>query len=115
MAWTTSKTNWSYTYIDGNYSGDFFDYHDYNRIKNNLLYLANKFSISVSVLSSEDKGAADIMYNDEWNAVEDAVYRMDQKKGNKDFVKKTYYANGLFPDANELNKVENKMLELYNL
>lgn len=40
MAWETPKTDWyGETDSDGVYSGDRFDYRDFNRIKNNLQYL----------------------------------------------------------------------------
>ena len=40
MAWTTPKTNWKITY-DSNeeYTGDFFNVEDYNRIKQNIEFL----------------------------------------------------------------------------
>ena len=38
--WIEPKTDWSAQYSDtGRFIGDFFNITDYNRIKNNLLYL----------------------------------------------------------------------------
>lgn len=43
MAWQTPKTDWSVHYDDkGNYTGDFFNASDFNRIGENLSYLADE-------------------------------------------------------------------------
>ena len=40
MAWTAPKTDWKVTYgPDGEYTGDFFNVEDYDRIKQNIEYL----------------------------------------------------------------------------
>ena len=40
MAWTAPKTDWKVTYgPDGEYTGDFFNVDDYDRIKQNIEYL----------------------------------------------------------------------------
>lgn len=40
MAWTAPKTDWKVTYgPDGEYTGDFFNVEDYDRVKQNIEYL----------------------------------------------------------------------------
>lgn len=39
MAWTEPKTNWTVGTSTTTYNGDRFTYRDFNRIKNNVLYL----------------------------------------------------------------------------
>ena len=40
MAWVTPKTDWQASYDEnGNYTGDYFNIEDYNRIIGNLTYL----------------------------------------------------------------------------
>ena len=39
MAWQTPKTDWYGKVIEGVYVGDRFNAVDYNRIKNNLIYI----------------------------------------------------------------------------
>ena len=48
MAWSTPKTNW-YGVLsqDGDYTGDFFNYTDFNRIRNNLVWLKQNYSGTV--------------------------------------------------------------------
>ena len=39
MAWQTPKTDWyGSVSSDGTYIGDYFNYNDFNRIKNNLIF-----------------------------------------------------------------------------
>lgn len=43
MAWMQPKMDWESSYDSaGNYTGDYFNFTDYNRIKNNLTELRNK-------------------------------------------------------------------------
>ena len=128
MAWITPKTDWKAEYDPiGQYMGDYFNIEDYNRIKNNLLYLrelATELFYGVPVIEvGVDKhypvaGNPDFnndnYFADEINLIEDALQSLEDfinlfNHGNK----QTFYANGAFIGYAELNRIESAELELY--
>lgn len=128
MAWITPKTNWKASYDGaGEYLEDFFNIEDYNRIKNNLLYLkdvANElFGNMPNVTVGQDKhypiaGSPDFdndnFFADEINAIEDGLDAIDTAIGLFEHGdKQTFYENGRFIDYNELNRIESAELELH--
>ena len=130
LVWITPKTDWSAQYSDtGLFVGDFFNVTDYNRIKNNLLYLrelATQLIYGVpEIVVGEDKHLPnnadpdfdnDNFFADEFNLIEDALETLDEAIGWVDFgEKQTFYDNGRFIDAEELNRIESASLELYDL
>ena len=130
MAWETPKTDWSAQYSDtGLFIGDFFNVDDYNRIKNNLLYireLATQLMLDVPVvIVGADKHYPDgnnpdfdndHFFADEINLIEDGLEALDLKMGFVDFgEKQTFYENGRFIDAEELNRIERAELKMYDL
>ena len=130
MAWITPKTNWSAQYSDtGLFIGDFFNVSDYNRIKNNLLYLrelATQLMLDVPVIivgadkhypsSNSPDFDNDHFFADEINLIEDGLEALDKKMPFVDFGnKQTFYENGRFIDADELNRIESAELKMYNL
>lgn len=122
MAWETPKTDWSAQYSDtGLFMGDFFNIQDYNRIKNNLLYLrelATQLMHNVPKITvGDDKESYDeYFYADEINMIEDALETIDLFIGWVDFGnKQTFYDNGKFIDSAELNRIESAELQLYDL
>ena len=78
----------SYTHLDvykrqGVYTGDYFNAVDFNRIKNNLIYLRNLAvslyeSFSIGAVS-EDKTPADYFYAEEINQLEQNLIIINQK------------------------------------
>lgn len=130
VTWEEPKTDWSATYNDsGLFIGDFFNVTDYNRIKNNLLYLrelATELMINVpKIVVGEDKHLPDnenpdidndYFYADEINLIEDGLKSLDERFTFVDFGdKQTFYDNGKFIDAAELNRIEKAELKMYNL
>lgn len=130
LVWETPKTDWSAEYSDtGLFVGDFFNVTDYNRIKNNLLYLrelAAKLIYGMPHITvGEDKHLPDNahpdfdndnFFADELNLIEDALETLDNAIGWVDFgQKQVFYENGRFIDADELNRIEGAELTLYNL
>lgn len=122
MAWETPKTDWSAQYSDtGLFIGDFFNIGDYNRIKNNLLYLrelATQLMHGVpKIVVGEDKESyEEYFYADEINLIEDALEIIDNFIDWVDFGdKQVFYDNGRFIDADELNRIESAELKLYDL
>lgn len=120
MAWMKPKTDWESSYdSSGNYTGDYFNFTDYNRIKNNLTELRNKAVLlypefSLSSMGA-DKAAGDYLYADEINALEDNLDAICKNTlpalGG---VKKTYYENTATINYVELNRIEQCCLNLYN-
>lgn len=130
VTWITPKTDWSAEYDDtGLFIGDFFNVTDYNRIKNNLLYLrelATELVYGVPHITvGEDKHLPDNahpdfdndnFFADEFNLIEDGLEAIDNAIGWIDFgEKQTFYDNGSFIDANELNRIEGAQLRLYEI
>lgn len=130
MAWITPKTDWTNEYDEeGHFTGDFFSYTDYNRIKNNLAILHDMavqmfYPIEAPELG-EDKHQYDPahpdydndnFFADEFNAIEDGLQAIDDAIPFIDFgVKQTFMDNGRFIDYIELNRIESAELRLYGL
>lgn len=119
MAWQTPKTDWYGEVIEGVYVGDRFNAVDYNRIKNNLIYLRDLAitvyeSFNIETVSN-DKTTADFFYADEINAMErnlDTINNNTLKRNYGTTV--TFSANGNTPVYTELNRLESAILDLYD-
>lgn len=128
--WTEPKIDWEVaTDEDGNYQGDFFNVSDYNRIKNNLLYLrelANRIYPPATRIEDlgEDKAEAvagepltesNVYFADEFNAIEDCLEALkEQSQDLRIGDKMTFSDNGLFIGPDELNRIERAELNYYN-
>lgn len=109
--WTTPKTDWV--------SSDYFNVADYNRIKENVLYLtelANElfsgFSPS-SVVPTADKTVSDWYFATEFNGFEQRVRELYSFTMSKTWSARTFSANGAFINYSELNRLESAELDLY--
>ena len=110
--WTEPKTNWVST--------DYFNYTDYNRIKNNSAYLRNLaltlyLDFPYEDMGDDKSGYDDFPYADEFNAMENNLESMK----NSTFAfyntdKKQWYANQPTPNYENLNRIESACLKLYN-
>lgn len=122
LEWIEPKTDWSAEYSDtGLFLGDFFNITDYNRIKNNLLYLRElathlMYGVPEITVGEDKESYEEYFFADEINLIEDGLKTLDDFIGWVDFGdKQTFYDNGRFIDADELNRIESAELELYNL
>lgn len=120
MAWQTPKTDWSSSVDDeGNYTGDYFNASDFNRIKNNLKYLYNLAielypSFNTPLLGA-DKTTSDYFYADEINQFEETLDKINSNTLKRPYgMSTTYVENGTIIDYGELNRIEKAMLDLYN-
>lgn len=113
MAWITPKTDWDRT--------DVFAYTDYNRIRNNLLYindmLNERYPESAQPL---DLGVALVYasnyYPSQFNAFEEALESFTRVGVNVNIgSKKVFYGNRDFIDFQELNRLERCCIRWYNL
>lgn len=119
--WTTPKTDWygGTDPVTGLYTGDRFNATDYNRIKNNLIYLRDlaikmyeEFSIEVV---GNDKTTADFFFADEINTMERNLDTINQHTINRPYgTRVTFTANGNTPVYTELNRLESAILDLYD-
>ena len=119
MAWQTPKTDWYGKVIEGVYVGDRFNAVDYNRIKNNLIYLRDLAitvydSFNIETVSN-DKTTADFFYADEINAMERNLDTINNNTLKRNYgTRVTFSANGNTPVYTELNRLESAILDLYD-
>lgn len=110
--WITPKINWIY--------GEGFDHIDYNRIRNNLLFLCEKANkIYPPEIELPDLGAEktrdSYFYADEFNAFEEVLERLkDQVQDLGIGEKQIFYPLGKFIGYEERNRIEKACLLYYN-
>ena len=121
MAWTAPKTNWMATYdSSGEYTGDYFSYVDFNRIRNNLMALTEVgetlYIFNFTSQLPSEKTVTGYPYASDINAFETRLHEINAQSLNKSIgTQKTFYDNGAFIDADELNRIESATLELYQI
>lgn len=119
MSWSTPKTDWNGETVDGVYTGDRFNAVDFNRIKNNLIYLRDlavkvyeEFSITAV---GTDKTTADYFYAEEINKMEQNLTTINANTLKMSYgTAPTYSDNGRTMDYMELNRLEGAILDLYD-
>lgn len=120
VSWEPPKTDWyGETDSGGNYKGDRFNNEDYNRIKNNLIYLKEvAIAMYPEFLINQvgnDKGKADYFYADEIAQLQENIEIIAKNTiGSSYGDYPTYIANGKIFDFNELNRIESAIQDLYN-
>lgn len=114
--WSPPKTNWSGKWEGNVYVGDYFTYIDYNRIKDNLLFLIGYASQMYDMTTfdfGEEKAEGDIPYADEFNMFEKAIETVNAETYGFSYTRKTWYENRSVPTADDYNRIEGMMLKLY--
>ena len=110
--WKDPKTDWS--------ESDYFNYEDYNRIKNNIAYLQGVAltlyaDVSMKEMGSDKASYADFPYADEFNSLEDNLDSlMNDTFAFADTDKKMWIDNGRTPSYEDLNRLESSCLAFYN-
>ncbi len=113
MAWTQPRTDWT--------SESWFNISDYNRIKNNLAYLAEKGNEIVKPFDTIDMGSDVTSYSSVWTAtqfnnIENNLTTIAKNTYGIDYgTQKTFYSNGIFIDYAELNRIESACLDIYTM
>lgn len=110
--WTEPKTNWVLS--------DRFNYSDYNRIKNNIVYLKERALELYPEFPFKDMGDdkssyADYPYADEFTAMENNLEMI--KINTYPFYadrKKSWFDNQNTPTYEDFNRLENACLKIYN-
>lgn len=120
MAWQTPKTNWKVTYdTNGNYTGDYFNASDYQRIKGNLLELKNmadELYSEINLPAIPDVTAESFFFETTINALERGIDALDGgTNGILAPETKTWGGNQPAPLAADLNRIESFCLALYSL
>lgn len=111
----TPKTNWT--------ANDYINIDDYNRILNNLWYVATQrigvyYSVDESYESLPDNEVtySDYPTADKWNLIESKLHGLASLTDDiVIFEEKTFYPGGTYITYDELNRIESTILELYNL
>lgn len=110
--WSEPKTNWKST--------DRFNYYDYNRIKNNLIWLYEKAIMLWKPFEIEDMGD-NLIYEQEpvpydferFNQFERNLEIINQSIFTKDYgYSQTFFGNGPFIKYDELNRIESAILNM---
>lgn len=118
MAWSTPKTNWTASRdSDGIYQGDYFNYTDFNRIKENLeilAALAEPIFGTIDLISIADKSLGEAFYPSDMNNIETNLYRVNTATVNENYgMGKTYEWNGKTPTYLDFNRIESAILDMY--
>lgn len=104
VGWQEPKTNWA--------AGDRLNYPDYNRIKNNLMYIWKEACAVYAPFDIADMGDDMESEAEDWkvryfNAFESNVDEINKHIFTQDYgIRQTFYENGPFIGYNELNRIE---------
>ena len=113
MAWQTPKTDWAARYdTDGRYTGDYFSAGDYQRIRGNLMDLAEQAAAALPEIP--DVTTASFGYASSINALERSLDAL-LTAGAVDLgleARKTWQPNRPAPLAEDLNRIERSCLLL---
>lgn len=113
MVWQTPKTDWT--------ADDRFNISDYNRIKNNLLYLQELGNEIYTWFTIENMGADKTSYAEYWKPSEFNLFESNLELIKNAFpasdigTRKTFFENAPFIDYIELNRIESAMLHYYQM
>lgn len=108
--WQTPKTDWVST--------DRFNIEDYNRIKNNLLYVWEQAQLIWGGFEIADMGEDITSYSAYWdvdvfNAFESNIDTINEHMLSQDYgIRQTFYENGPFIKWDELNRIEEAVLKM---
>lgn len=110
--WKEPKTDWV--------AEDYFNYSDYNRIKNNIAYLRERalevyVDFPFEAMGDDKTSYAQYPYADEFNALENNLESLKQNTflfDNSD--SKQWYENQRTPNYEDFNRLERACLLFYN-
>lgn len=113
MAWVTPKTDWVAT--------DRFNIEDFNRIKNNILFLQSWAREVFSYVPLDNMGEDIDSYTAYWNvdyfnAFENNIDALNEGIRQLDYgIKMTFAENGYFINFTELNRIESATADMKRL
>lgn len=110
--WKEPKTDWKVT--------DYFNYVDYNRIKNNIDHI-HSMALDMYLpflwadMGDDKTSYSDFPYADEFNAIEENLRSIqDSTYAFFNIEKKTWYENQRTPTFEDFNRIEQACLAFYN-
>lgn len=122
--WITPKINWSISYDEtGLYTGDTFEPADYNRIKNNIIYLKDlRQSLYMKQIAFNDDlpdayyGQENGLYASEFAMIQNYLDEINNNSlqlalGSKEI----YHSNAAGRLVDELNRIESSTLRIHTL
>lgn len=120
MAWQIPKTDWTVTYdTEGNYTGDYFNTVDFQRIKGNLEYLAGLAEmlcvapepLNIPAVTTASFGLASSI-----NALETSLDKLLACAFDPGIpARKTWVGNSVGPSAADMNRIEGSCQQLYDI
>ena len=116
MEWIEPKIDWSGKKSGNDYVGDYFEYTDYNRIKNNILFLGEYARQLYDVTEQnlgDDKQECDLIYADEVNLIENAIVSLNNDTYKFNYTQKEWSANKHVPTYEDWNRIEYMTKRLY--
>ena len=116
MEWLTPKTDWApSTDAQGKYVGDFLNIEDYNRIKNNIEFLAHlaRSFWPVKVKALPNKAHEEYPYADEINQISDNLDELNRYVNCNIGTKTEYSENGAYINFEDLNRIESATVDIY--
>lgn len=119
MAWIEPKTDWTASEdSSGNYTGDYFNIEDYNRIKNNIAELRTMAIELYPTFSITDMGVdktyTGYPYADEINVLTLNLNTISNNSFPLNLgTRVLYYDNSPFIGFADLNRIESACLSLY--
>ena len=118
MEWQEPKTDWKVEFdTAGSYIGDYFNATDYQRIKNNLLYLKNLAETMYRIISFPsipDVTAASFGYASTIDALERALDALADGTFDPGIQERKHWeANAPAPSAEDLNRIESSCMQMF--
>lgn len=126
MVWETPKTDWYGATVDGKYEGDRFNYWDYNRLKNNLLFLQDisypMYPRFEMLDMGIDRDYASPLYAEDMEDIFQNLKVLNSNTVNLESIDEWidtsgfegYFQNSRTMSYRELNFFEQSMLDIYN-
>lgn len=121
MLWSAPKTDWEIKpYVNGIFRGDWFNVADYIRVATNIRFLHYYgqiiYAVTFSISAMPDVTLNNFARPAEINLLEDNIYALTQNLYDPSTYtgKVTWVGNGATPNADDLNRMEQALQDIYN-
>ena len=121
MLWIQPKIDWEIKpYVNGVYQGDWFNVADYERVASNIRFLhlfgQSVYGVTFSITYMAAISALNFVRPAEMNLLENNIYTLTQNLYDPPTYtgKTTWVGNGVTPDADDMNRMEQALLDIYN-
>lgn len=122
--WIPPKTDWKIAYDEqDNYTGDYLEPDDYNRIKNNIAFLRDYCTAMYDNSADCHDLGEDVFYGSTnelraswWGLLQEDFERINEASTKLDIgTKEPYQSNGAGYLVDELNRIERACLAMYEI